>query len=144
MKNGKNIALLLAGLTLGYLASIFLEKDDMPLVHKLAQPLLVFGGAPDSAAALLPTGTSLYFDEAFPEGFVRYKVYINVEGINLKSEEATEKFWLSPLTAIPIDKDQLKMLLSSYPITKDDLANILKSGQISKEEIRELLEEYSQ
>lgn len=104
---------------------------------------MLTGGTENGPPTILPKGTSLYYDQAFPEGFVRYKVYINVEGVNLESHEATEKFWLDPLTAFPFNKESLRLLLADYPLTKEDLSAILKSGQISKQEIRELLNEYS-
>lgn len=115
----------------------------MPLVHKLEAPLLFNGAGSAGHQYLLPAGTSLYYDQAFPEGFVRFKVYFNVEGVKLESRESTEKFWLDPLTAFPVDQSQLRKLLNDYPISKDELSSILKSGSISKEEIRQLLAEYS-
>lgn len=115
----------------------------MPLVHKLQFPLLLAGAGSTHHNYLLPAGTSLYYDQAFPEGFIRYKIYVNVEGVKLESHEATEKFWLDPLTAFPVDAEQLPKLLTNQPLSKDELAAILKSGQISKSDIRALLEEYS-
>lgn len=117
--------------------------DETPLVHKLDYPLMLSGGSASPHNHLLPQGTSLYYDQAFPEGFVRYKVYINVEGVNLASTKATEKFWLDPLTAFPVDADKLRKLLHEQALTKEELASILKSGHISKEEIREILTEFS-
>lgn len=125
------------------LAIHFTKEPTMPLVHKLEFPLLLAGAGSTTHHYLLPQGTSLYYDQAFPEGFVRYKVYVNVEGVKLESREATEKFWLDPLTAFPVDAEQLRKLLRDYPLTKDDLAAILKSSKISKAEIRGLLEEFS-
>ena len=116
----------------------------MPLVHKLQVPLLFNGAGSSEHQYVLPAGTSLYYDQAFPEGFVRYKVYVNVEGVRLESQEATDKFWLDPLTAFPPNEKDVQKLRSGYPLTKSELAAILKSGAISKQEIRELLQEYSQ
>ncbi|MGY4830244.1 hypothetical protein ACVNIS_16860 [Sphaerotilaceae bacterium SBD11-9] len=121
----------------------FTKDTKMPLVHELKFPLVLAGAGPANQTYLLPAGTSLYYDQAFPEGFVRYKVYVNVEGVKLESREATEKFWLNPLTAFPVDAEQLPKLLRDHPISKEDLAAILKSGVISKADIRALLEEYS-
>lgn len=120
-----------------------LEQQETPKVHKLQHPLMLTGGSSDSPAAILPRGTSLYFDRAFPEGFVRYKVYINVEGTKLEAREATEKFWLDPLTATPFDKESLHSLLARFPLGKEDLSAALASGQLTKEEIRDLLRAYS-
>jgi hypothetical protein len=120
-----------------------MKEPAMPLVHKLAFPLLLSGSTDSSPNYLLPKGTSLYYDQAYPEGFIRYKIYVNVEGIKLESREATEKFWLDPLTAFPVDAEQLRKLLRDQPLSKDELASILQSGTISKADIRSLLEEYS-
>lgn len=115
----------------------------MPLVHKLQAPLLFNGAGAAEHQYVLPAGTSLYFDQAFPEGFVRYKVYFNVEGARLESNEATDKFWLDPLTAFPPSEGEMKKLLAGYPLSKNELAAILKSSYLTKDEIRELLLEYS-
>lgn len=85
----------------------------------------------------------MYYDQAFPEGFVRYKLYVNVEGVSLDVAHPTDKFWLDPLVAFPVGKEQLKQLAENYPLTKDELREILASGAVSKEEIRQLLEEFS-
>lgn len=122
----------------------FLQEKEMPLVHKLKAPLILSGDGPSHHQYLLPAGTSLYYDQAFPEGFVRYKIYVNVEGVKLESVESKEQFWLDPLVAFPVEKDQLRKLLSEYPLTKEDLASILKTSAISKNEIKELLQEHSQ
>jgi hypothetical protein len=119
------------------------SESKMPLVHELKQPLLLSGAGSPNTNYILPQGTSLYYDQAFPEGFVRYKVYINVEGVKLESREATEKFWLNPLSASPVDAAALRLLLREHPLTKQDLAAILKTSAISKDDIRELLTEYS-
>ncbi|SPC16467.1 conserved hypothetical protein [Cupriavidus taiwanensis] len=105
---------------------------------------MIEAGNSDSPAAMLPRGTSLYLDRAFPEGFVRYKVYINVEGSKLEPRDTTEKFWLDPLTATHLDKHSLHALLKRFPLGKDDFSAVLGSGQLTKEEIRDLLRAYSQ
>jgi len=136
---------IVVGSIAGALSFFAMEKAQMPRVHKLEQPLLLSGGDEgQSTASILPKGTSLYFDQAFPEGFVRYKVYINVEGVNLDTTEVKDEFWIEPLTAFPIDKDQLRVLLRTHPLSKNDLSAILKSAQLSKNEIREILSEYSE
>lgn len=134
----------MSAFVLGGLSYWLMENAEMLKVHKLESPLLLVGGdATQGHPSILPKGTTLYYDQAFPEGFVRYKVYINVEGVNLETHETDEKFWIDPLTAFPMDQDQLRTMLREYPLTKDDLAAVLKNGQLSREEIRELLMEYS-
>lgn len=120
-----------------------MENENIPLVHKLKAPLMLAGGDANDHQYLLPAGTSLYFDQAFPEGFVRYKVYVNVEGVSLDAVQPTDKFWLDPLVAFPVRKEQLGQLLKNYPLTKDELSKILASGALSKDDIKSLLEEYS-
>jgi hypothetical protein len=126
-----------------FLTYQIIKEQSMPLVHKLQAPLLFNGAGAAEHQYILPAGTNLYFDQAFPEGFVRYKVYFNVEGVRLESQEATDKFWLDPLTAFPPDESEIKKLLAGYPLSKSELAAILKSGYLTKDEIRELLLEYS-
>lgn len=138
------VACALIGIAIGGSGSYVLEKMKMPRVHKLQFPLALSGGTSNGPTSILPKGTSLYYDQAFPEGFVRYKIYVNVEGVKLESQEVTEKFWIDPLTAFPFDKDSLQKLIRDYPLTKDDLAAILRSGTISKQDIRDLLTEFSQ
>jgi hypothetical protein len=125
-----------------YLMSDFSQEKKMPLVHKLQFPLLLSGADQDSRQYLLPKGTSLYYDQAFPEGFVRFKIYVNVEGVKLESHESTEKFWLDPLTAFPVDASNLKKLLKEYPLSKDDLSSILKSSALSKDEVKDVLNDF--
>lgn len=129
----------------GFKLAQFINEQERPLlVHKLKEPLMLTGG-PGSPhhQYLLPAGTSLYFDQAFPEGFVRYKVYVNVEGVSLDPKPPTEKFWLDPLVAFPVGKEQFSKLLKDYPLAKDEFREILASGALSKTEIRALLHEYA-
>lgn len=148
MTNNSRIALVLA--VIGAVLALFImtfvtQERDVPLVHKLEVPLLLAGGdASDGQHYLLPRGTSLYFDQAFPEGFVRYKIYVNVEGLKLESKETNDKFWLDPLVAFPVPSNQLRKILKDQALTKADLRAILGSGSISKDEIRALLEEFSE
>ncbi|WP_211905780.1 hypothetical protein [Ralstonia syzygii] len=85
-----------------------LEPPQNPGRFKLQFPLSLSGGTIDSPTSILPKGTSLYYDQAFPEGFVRYKVYINVEGVKLEAQEVTNPLWIDPLTAFPLEKDGLQ------------------------------------
>ena len=114
----------------------------MTKVHELAFPLMLQGSASTGSNYLLPKGTWLYYDRAFPEGFVRYRVYINVDGIKLESKELADST-ISPLTAYPVGKAELLKLLRDHPLSKSDLSAILQSGQLTKEEIREVLQEFS-
>jgi len=111
--------------------------------HKLKFPLMLTGSGVGGRNYILPKGTTLYYEQAFPEGFVRYRLYVNVEGIDLPSELQDDPTLIEPISAYPIGNLELKKLLSEYPLTKDELSLILKSGQLSKDEIKELLTEFS-
>ncbi len=85
----------------------------------------------------------MYLDQSFPEGFTRYKIYVNVEGVTLPSKIEADPTLITPISAFPIGKTELRQLFRQYPLSKEELASILKSGVLSKEEIRELLSEFS-
>ncbi len=136
-------ALLLAALFSVAVSYYFWEFKKVTKVHELQFPLMLQASQYTGMNYLLPKGTMLYYDQAFPEGFVRYRVYVNIEGVRLESSELADPTLISPLTAFPVGKSELLKLLSEYPLSKDDLAAILKSGQITKEEARSMLEELS-
>lgn len=115
----------------------------MTKVHKLEYPLLITSEGQTNVSHLLPKGTTLYFDQSYPEGFTRYKVYINIDRMPLKLENLDDSTMIIPSEAYAPSKEDLQKLLRDYPLTKNDLESILKSGILSKEEIRELLTEYS-
>nr|WP_206425903.1 hypothetical protein [Ralstonia solanacearum] len=69
------------GILIGSVGSYVVQQAKTPRAHKLQFPLTLSGGTVDRPACILPKGTSLYYDQAFPEGFVRYRVYVNVEGV---------------------------------------------------------------
>ena len=115
----------------------------MTRVHELQYPLMLQGSEGSAANYLLPKGSMLYYDKAFPEGFVRYRIYVNVDGVKLDSRELPDPTLISPLTAYPVGKAELLQLLRDHPLSKADLAAILKSGQLTKAEIQSVLEEFS-
>jgi hypothetical protein len=59
------------------------SRPKMTKVHTLKAPLILVGSEPGENLHLLPGGTTLYFDQSFPEGFTRYKVYINIDRMPL-------------------------------------------------------------
>jgi hypothetical protein len=46
---------------------------------------------------MLPIGTTLYFDKSFPEGFTRYKVYVNIDRMPLALRELSDPSEIDPL-----------------------------------------------
>ena len=125
-----------------YFSDIYKGQHMSQRFHTLEHPLMIDGSADTGHNYLLPAGTTLYFDHAFPEGFIRYRVYVNVEGVDLPSSTLDDPTEVSPLTAYPVDRGALAKLLREYPLTKGELASILKSSQLSKTDINELLIEY--
>jgi hypothetical protein len=115
----------------------------MVKVHELQFPLMLQSSEATGTSYLLPKGTRLYYDQAYPEGFVRYRVYVNVEGVKLESRQLDDPTEIAPLTAFPVGKTELIKLLREHPLSKSDLGSILKSGQLTKEEIRSVLEEFA-
>jgi hypothetical protein len=105
--------------------------------------MLLAGPEGNGPFQLLPKGTSLYYDQSYPEGFTRYMIYVNVDRYPLPTRELSDPTSVEPITAFAIDKGDLKRLLDGNPVTKEELTSILKSDQLSKQEIRELLAEYS-
>ena len=111
-------------------------------IHTLEHPLILDGSSEAGHNYLLPVGTTLYFDQAFPEGFIRYRVYVNVEGVDLQSAALSDPSEIRPISAYPVDRVALIKLLREYPLTKSELASILKSSHLSKQDIRDVLAEY--
>lgn len=91
---------------------------------------------------MLPQGTVMYFDKAFPEGFTRYKIFVNIQRMPLTLTELSDPTTVFPIEAIAPGKEELKKLLKNYPLTKTDLSAILKTTAMSKEEIREILNDF--
>lgn len=129
----------------GFFVGKRMSASTKPLIHKLKEPLVLAGGEGGAARTyLLPAGTSLYYDQAFPEGFVRYKVYVNVEGVDWEPKPTEEKFWIDPLSAFPVGRDQLAELIRNHPLTKEELRGILGGGCLSKDDIKAVLKEFSE
>lgn len=136
--------LLIAGIIL-LAGSVFFNRSQkkMTKIHKLESPLLLISDNLSKNMHLLPKGTVLYFDKSFPEGFTRYKVYINIDRMPLTLTELSDPTLIDPIDAIAPDKNELKKLLKDYPLTKGDLQSILKSTALSKDEIKEVLSEFA-
>jgi hypothetical protein len=137
----------LAGVVAASLASSLLffywTTYKMTKIHELEFPLLVSSDRESKITHMLPSGTTMYFDQAYPEGFTRYKVYVNVDRLPLGLKELSDPTAILPIEGAAPTGDDLKKLLSSYPLTKNDLEAILKSGKVTREEIKALLTEYS-
>lgn len=118
------------------------KERKMTKIHKLEYPLIVSSDQQSKITHMLPKGTTLYYDKAYPEGFTRYKVYINIDRMPLKLEDLQDPTEIIPIDAAAPDKDDLTRLIQDYPLTKSDLESILSSKKISEEEIKEVFEKY--
>ena len=90
----------------------------MTKIHTLAAPLIV--ATQDSSSKnlhLLPKGSTLYFDKSYPEGFSRYKLYINVARIPLQLEALADPTEIRPVDAYASSPADLRKLLEDYPLT---------------------------
>lgn len=92
---------------------------------------------------LLPTGTTLYYDTSFPEGFSRYKIYVNIDRMPRELETLQDPTVIDPIDATAFSQGALLKLLRNHPLTKDDIRAIINSGYLSKDEIKEILSEFT-
>lgn len=102
------------------------------------EPLLIAGE--QKHFSILPAGTVLYFDRAWPEGHQTYHVYFHFKG-DFKAEPADASM-ISPLWLRTVDAEELPKLLKDYPLTKEELVEILKARGITKAELVQILREW--
>lgn len=106
--------------------------------YATAEPLLLFGE--QQHYSILPKGTVLYFDRAWPEGHQTFHVYFHIKG-EFKAERADPEL-ISPLWLQRVDPEGLPKLMKDYPLTKDELVEILKARQITKAELTAILQDW--
>jgi hypothetical protein len=133
---------LLSGVAISILLTLIWNAEKMTKVHVLQQPMLVSSNAAGKVMHVLPIGTTLYLDKSYPEGFTRYKVYVNVDRMPLSLRELPDPNEIDPLEARPFDKPALVQALREYPLTRQELAAILQSPHLTKQEIQEVFGEY--
>lgn len=109
-------------------------------IHRLAAPLQL--GTNEASNGLLPVGTTLYYDTSFPEGFSRYKIYVNINRMSLELETLRDPTMIDPVDAIAFSQGALLKLLRNHPLTRKDLDTILSTGYLTKDEIKEVLSEF--
>lgn len=73
------------------------ESKRITKVHTLTQPLVTVSDQADGALHTLPPGATLYFVRGFPEGFSRYKVYVNVDRMPLTLRDLPDPNEIDPL-----------------------------------------------
>ena len=133
---------LLSGIAVFAILMFIWNAQKMTKVHTLKQPLIVSSNSAGKVLHLLPAGATLYFDKSFPEGFTRYKIYVNVDRMPLPLRELTDPTEIDPLEARAFDKFALAQALNNYPLTREELGAILQSPQLTKQDVQEVLKEY--
>jgi hypothetical protein len=126
------------GVVLGALLVTLWSRTEMTKVHTLKAPLMLVSNEPTKNLHLLPVGTTLYFDQSFPEGFTRYKIYINVDRMPLTLRDLADPTEVDPIEARALGKPELAKALRDYPLTRQDLEAILQSKHLTTEEIKEV------
>ena len=109
-------------------------------IHRLTTPLQL--STEQASNGLLPVGTTLYYDTSFPEGFSRYKIYVNINRMSLELETLRDPTMIDPVDAIAFSQGALLKLLRNHPLTRKDLDTILSTDYLTKDEIKEVLSEF--
>lgn len=131
-----------------FISGMLSQKFGGPLMFKtkylkLQEPLLIESEGKAQDFHVLPAGTALYKDYDGPEGFTRYRIYINI-----KSEFAAEEIvadkpnLIDPIWGHPVRPDDLPYLLGNTPVSKDDLVRILKARKMTREDLAQIVREW--
>ncbi|WP_244940143.1 hypothetical protein [Herbaspirillum seropedicae] len=113
----------------------------MTRIHRLATPLQL--STEQASNGMLPVGTTLYYDTSFPEGFSRYKIYVNIDRMPLELETLQYPTMIDPVEATAFSQDAVVKRLRNHPLTKDELRAIINSAYLSKDDIKEVLSEFT-
>ncbi|WP_443113030.1 hypothetical protein [Herbaspirillum seropedicae] len=116
-------------------------KSNITKIHRLTTPLQL--STEQASNGILPVGTSLYYDTSFPEGFSRYKIYVNIDRMPLELETLQDPTMIDPVEATAFSQDAVVKRLRNHPLTKDELRAIINSGYLSKDDIKEVLSEFT-
>ncbi|AKN68073.1 transmembrane protein [Herbaspirillum seropedicae] len=116
-------------------------KSNITKIHRLTTPLQL--STEQASNGMLPVGTSLYYDTSFPEGFSRYKIYVNIDRMPLELETLQDPTMIDPVEATAFSQDAVVNRLRNHPFTKDELRAIINSGYLSKDDIKEVLSEFT-
>ena len=133
---------IVSGLALTVVLLFIWNTQKITKVHTLKQPLIIASNDAGKVLHILPAGATLYFDKSFPEGFTRYKIFVNVDRMPLALQEQADPNEIDPLEARAFDKPTLAQALRNYPLTREELAAILQSPQLTRQDVQEVLKEY--
>lgn len=106
--------------------------DSQGQIYVMKEPLIAFSNEPFRSIGVLPAGTTLHYEQTFPEGFDRYRVFVNIEGSQFPLHDVPREDLVDPLTSFAAEEAQaiisierLKELLTSLGVTKADLEALL-------------------
>jgi hypothetical protein len=119
-----------------------IRSRSMDMV-KTREPLMIAGRGDDENYYVLPRGTTLYYDQSYPEGFSRYMVYFNHQGV-IAGEEVPMKpeyggTLIDPLWLTNVDADTLKEIFKRFPLSKKDVAEAIKANEITKDDLADII-----
>jgi hypothetical protein len=107
----KKIGIFFSGMIFGIVLVAALcrlySRTKVTKVHTLKAPLILLSNEHSKDVHLLPAGTTLYFDQSFPEGFTRYKVYINIDRMPLPLRDLADPTEVDPIEARSLSKSEL-------------------------------------
>jgi hypothetical protein len=118
------------------------NRSKITKITTLKAPMVLVSNEPTKNLHLLPAGTTLYFDQSYPEGFTRYKVYINIDRMPLPLRDLADPTEIDPIEARALSKSELAKALREYPLTRGDLEGILQSTHMTTQEIEEVFHEF--
>ncbi len=127
---------------------IFVVSNGLMRTHsmdmvKIREPLLIAGRSGDENYYVLPRGTTLYYDQSYPEGFSRYMVYFNHQGIIAGDEVPMKPEYggtlIDPLWLTNVDADTLKEIFKRFPLSKKDIAEAIKANEITKDDLADII-----
>lgn len=118
------------------------KSHGVPMI-KTKEPLLIEGSNGDDNAYVLPLGTTLYYDQSYPEGFSRYWVYFNHKGVIAGDEVPMKPEYrgslIDPLWLSNVDADTLKEMFKRFPLSKHDIAAAIKANALSKDDLADII-----
>lgn len=113
-------------------------------VYVLDAPMVLSTDATSAHVHLLPKGTTLYFDDAFAEGFERYRVYVDIDRTPLVLKELDDPTRIAPIRARMMEDDDLQRAPHKPVLSKQELRAILGSGSMTRDEIEALFDDVLQ
>lgn len=149
MRN-RNYLVLSCQIAAAFLCGMLFNKFGVPAISKttylkLQEPLLLESEDKSQNFHMLPSGTALYIDRSYPEGFTRYFSYINIKGdFAAKRIVSDEINLVDPIWAYPVQRNDLPLLMANTPVTRNDLVRILKARKTTREELAQIVTEWKE